>query len=79
MENGKKKAVNCGAVGSEVPGAAPAGCGRFRVGDVVHLVQEHHHLRPLGTRPLRQDLLHDCATGEQLQRGGVSTTLLVVC
>ncbi|KAM9649031.1 protein-cysteine N-palmitoyltransferase HHAT-like protein isoform 2-T2 [Morphnus guianensis] len=44
---------------SKAPGAAPAGRGRFRVGDVVHLVQERHHLRPLGTCPLRQDLLHD--------------------
>uniref|UniRef100_A0A663F3F4 Hedgehog acyltransferase like n=1 Tax=Aquila chrysaetos chrysaetos TaxID=223781 RepID=A0A663F3F4_AQUCH len=49
---------------SKAPGAAPAGRGRFRVGDVVHLVQERHHLRPLGTRPLRQDLLHDGTAGE---------------
>lgn len=52
------------AAGSKAPGAAPAGRGRFRVGDVVHLVQERHPLRPLGTRPLRQDLLHDGAAGE---------------
>lgn len=63
-KTGRKGFKSCGAGGSEVPGAAPAGRGRFRVGDVVHLVQERHHLRPLGTRPLRQDLLHDPATGE---------------
>lgn len=49
---------------SKAPGAAPAGRGRFRVGDVVHLVQERHHLRPLGTCPLRQDLLHDGTAGK---------------
>jgi len=56
--------VGCEGWGSKAAGAAPAGRGRFRVGDVVHLVQERHHIRPLGTCPLRQDLLHDGATGE---------------